>query len=367
MARLAVVKDNRFKNHKTPGTHPESPERVFAINESLQEKEELFDFIEPRLANEDEIALIHSDYYVEELNKKAEKAKDTGSLISIDPDTVMSPQTYETAKLAVGAGLNAIDNLAKSEHDSSFVAVRPPGHHALADRAMGFCLFNNVAITAKYAIDSQAFKRIFILDWDVHHGNGTQDIFYDNPDIMFASIHQHPFWPPGSGELDETGKGDGKGFNLNIPLPGGTGDTGYLKTLDTIIVPICQEFDPDLIIVSAGYDAHQEDPIASQNITTVGFAMMTQRIADLRDQLGCKTTFLLEGGYNTKALSRSVMATMEVLNSSSAEELGQVHASYIVPDAILGSNPITQDHSESAVTTQLENVKKQSSDFFKCF
>ena len=292
MSRLAIVNDKRFEDHLTPATHPESPARVSAISQALASANRKFDTIDPRQAKEEELCLSHSDHYIEDLANKAETAKASGKTIAIDPDTVMSPKSYDTAKLAVGASLNAIDALASNKHDSCFVAVRPPGHHALQDKAMGFCLFNNVAITADYAVKKGGFKKIFILDWDVHHGNGTQDIFYNRPEVMFVSLHQHPFWPPGSGRLTESGSGEGKGFNVNIPLPGGTGDTGYLKTLDTIVVPLCQEYEPDLIIVSAGYDAHKDDPIANQNITTVGFAMMTQRVADLRDQVGAKNSFL---------------------------------------------------------------------------
>lgn len=365
MSRLAVVKDPRFQDHQTPPGHPESPQRVSAINHAIESADTNFSTISPRLVLEDELTSTHSPSYIEDLTKKAKIAENTGSLISIDPDTVMSPKTFETAKLASGAALSAIDSLKAKDHDSAFVAVRPPGHHALKDRAMGFCLFNNVAIAARYAIEIAGYKRVFILDWDVHHGNGTQDIFYNQSEIMFVSLHQHPFWPPGSGTFDEPGTGEGKGFNLNIPLPEGTGDTGYLQTLDQIVVPVCSEFNPDLILVSAGYDAHQEDFIAGQNITTVGFAMMSQRIADLRDNLGANVLCLLEGGYNVHALSRSALATMEVLNARGAEELGRTHASYMVADAVTGAKPVTEDDHPETTIELIEVVKKKNKDYWK--
>ena len=365
MSRLAVIKDPRFENHRTPQEHPESPLRVRAINEAIDSSKTKFSELTARLATEDDIATTHSDAYLEDLIKAAEIAEKTDSLIGIDPDTVMSPESFQTAKLAVGASLEAIDSVSRGDHDSCFVAVRPPGHHALADRAMGFCLFNNVAIAANYALKKANFKRVFILDWDVHHGNGTQDIFYNTPEVMFASIHQYPFWPPGSGSFDECGKDEGEGFNLNIPLPAGTGDTGYLKTLDSIIVPACRQYNPDLIIVSAGYDAHQDDPIASQRLTTVGFAMMAQRVADLRDHTGAKIVCLLEGGYNTSALAKSTLATMEVLNASTASELGEVHASYMVQNAVIGNEPVTDDYSANQVEEMLDRVKTTNSKYRK--
>jgi len=361
-SRLAVIKDKRFGDHKTPESHPESPERISAINDLVRRFESEFDYLEPREATEEELASTHSPGYIEDLHQMAEVATNTDSLIGIDPDTVMSPKSYTTAKLAVGAALEGVDCLAKQTHDSCFVAVRPPGHHALADRAMGFCLFNNVAIAANQA-KAKGFKRIFILDWDVHHGNGTQALFYDDPTVFFASLHQHPFWPPGSGYRDEFGDRDGEGFNLNIPLPEGTGDVGYLKCLDEIVGPICLDYKPDMIIVSAGYDAHKDDFIAGQNLSTVGFAMMSQRVADWRDTLDTRVLCLLEGGYNTHALADSVMATMRVLNASGPEELGQVHASYMVPATISGGAAATNDSQPDKVSELIERIKEEQGRF----
>ena len=361
-----MVKDPRFTNHRTPPSHPESPERISAINKLLDEFETKFSQIKPRAATEDELSSTHSPAYIEDLAGKAEIAFEKGNLISIDPDTIMSAESYETAKLAAGASLEALEALREGVHDSAFVAVRPPGHHALVDRAMGFCLFNNVAIAARSAI-KQGFKRVFILDWDVHHGNGTQDIFYQEPRVFFSSLHPHPFWPPGSGFHTEVGKGDGTGFNLNIPMPEGSGDTGYLKTIDNLVVPVCREYNPDLIIVSAGYDAHKDDPIAGQNLTTTGFAMMAQRVADLRDQLDSKVLCLLEGGYNTDALARSVLASIRVLNARGPQELGEVHASQIVADAVTGSEQVTSDIHPGRIDELHEKIKQEHSPYWKCF
>jgi acetoin utilization deacetylase AcuC-like enzyme len=208
---------------------------------------------------------------------------------------------------------------------------------------MGFCLFNNIAVAARYAQKKCGFKKIFIIDWDVHHGNGTQDLFYDDPTICFLSLHQYPFWP-GTGAISEDGRGDGKGFNINIPMPEGSGDRGYLAAFDQIVKPICLEFQPDLILVSAGYDAHKNDPLGGQKISTSGFAMLSQRLSDLSDQTGAKVVCFLEGGYDVNALSASAIATMRV--------------SYLIPGTASGLDPITNDDRPHQVDEQIAAVRK---------
>lgn len=349
--------------------HPETPARLAAIDRvlSIEKKTLCFSELSPRHASEEELATIHSPAYIEDLYREHEKAVKHNCLVALDHETFMSPKTYDIAKLAAGAALVAIDAIAEPDTDCSFVAVRPPGHHALKDKAMGFCLFNNVAIAAEYARRKLGFKRIFIIDWDVHHGNGTQEIFYDDPSVFFTSMHQYPNWPPRSGWFKDDGKAFGQGFNLNIPLPKGTGDRGYLAAFDKLITPICNQYKPDLILLSAGYDAHKKDPLAEQNVSTLGFAVLCQRIADLRDSTGAKVVCLLEGGYNTEALSQSVVATMRVLNSTSHEELASVHTSYIIPQAASLANPMTDDRYPDSVDTRIDEIQKRFANYWKCF
>jgi acetoin utilization deacetylase AcuC-like enzyme len=316
MSKLLLVRDSRFQEHLTPEAHPESPQRLVAIDKALHRSHLIKEVrqAEPRPATEDELSTVHKEGYIEHLREDAERAKKSSCLIPLDADTFMSPETYDTALLAAGAGLVAVDAIKKAHTDSSFVVVRPPGHHALSDKPMGFCLFNNVAVAARYAQKNLGFKRIFVIDWDVHHGNGTQDMFYKDPSVFFVSFHQFPFWPPDSGWYTQDGDGDGKGYNLNIPLPAGTGDRGYLRAWDELLKPICLEYKPDLIMLSAGYDAHQFDPLGQQQITTCGYGLLTQRLLELSQATNAKIVGFLEGGYNTKSLSEAVITTMGVLN-----------------------------------------------------
>lgn len=365
MSRLALIRDLKFRDHQTPEEHPESPARLVAIDKLLKTKdlEDEFQQLPPRAASEDEIAVVHSPSYIEVLKQDADQAAKSKSLIALDGDTYMSPKTYETAKLAAGAGLVAVEAV-KGDYDSTFVAVRPPGHHALQDKPMGFCLFNNIAIAARHAQKELNAKKVLIIDWDVHHGNGTQDMFYEDPSVMFVSFHQYPFWPPDSGWYTEDGKGDGRGHNMNIPLPKGTGDRGYFAAWDQLVKPLCEEYAPDLIMLSAGYDAHEQDPLAQQNVTTLGFAMLSQRLADLRDSSGSKVICFLEGGYNVQSLSESALATMRILNAEGAEASAQVQTSYVIPGAISGENPITQDRSPDMVDERIKDVRKHFSRYW---
>lgn len=318
--RLSLVHDRRFQNHVNPASHPESVKRLSVFDKYFQESSlpGKVSEIEPVEASEDEIAMVHSSAYVEKLKEYSEIAEYSNQLVAIDGDTYLSPKTYETAKLAAGAGLTSLKNMSDNNIDSSFVAVRPPGHHALAAKGMGFCLFNNVAVTVRNA-QKQGFNRVFVLDWDVHHGNGTEAIFYDDPSVFFLSLHQFPFWPPKSGWYKDDGKEDGKGYNLNVPLPAGTGDRGYKRAFEQIVEPVCEQFQPDLILVSAGYDAHIFDPLGQQQISTAGFSDLTNSVSKLRDKTKCNVICFLEGGYNTQALAESVIATMNALENGGTE------------------------------------------------
>ena len=366
MSKLAMVRDEKFRDHLTPELHPESPARLAAIDKALHRSHLMKEVrqLKARLATEDELASVHKTYYIEHLQEDAAKAKNSAQIIPLDPDTFMSAETYDTAKLAAGAGLVAVDALKRKDTDSSFVVVRPPGHHALADRPMGFCLFNNLAVAARYAQQKLGYKRIFVVDWDVHHGNGTQALFYDDPSVLFLSFHQYPFWPPDSGWYTEDGAGDGKGYNVNIPLPAGTGDKGYLKGWDEIVKPVCQEYQPDLIMLSAGYDAHQADPLGQQQISTTGYALLTQRLRELADEGNRKIVGFLEGGYNTKSLSDAVVATMKVLNANHPGD-----AKMIVPglptDESGSVAPITGDRNPELVNERIKEIRRYLASYWK--
>jgi len=310
-----------YLKHDT-GRHVEVASRLEAIISHLEQTglTSQLTLIEPRPATVAEIALVHAREYIKEIEEKA--AKGGGWL---DPDTIMSAGSYEAAIYAAGGIIRAVEAVMGGEVSSAIALVRPPGHHATSRQAMGFCLFNNIAIAAKYALDKYKLERILIIDFDVHHGNGTQETFYDNPQVMYISTHQYPFYPEGSGGMEETGSGAAKGTNINIPLPAGCGDTEYLKAFEQIIVPAGRRFNPQLILVSAGYDPHQADPLAMMEVTTGSFGRMAGIIKGLADELcGGRLAISLEGGYNPNALAASVKATFDALLGNNARDpLGQ--------------------------------------------
>ena len=282
--------------------------------------------LEPRLAAPEEISLIHDFEYVKKIEKTA------GHEIQLDPDTRTSPHSWEAARLAVGGLLTCVDwvfdvgagssrpgreNRAPTPRNA-FAFVRPPGHHAERARAMGFCLFNNVAIAAEYAIRRKNCKKILIIDYDVHHGNGTQWAFYNRNDVFYISTHRYPFYP-GTGARREEGEGQGKGFTLNVPFPGGEGDEEYLRAFETEVIPSTLDYQPDLILVSAGFDAHRLDPLGGMNVTAGGFAEMTRKILKAAGEVcGGKTILVLEGGYSLEGLSESVEKCLRVMVEISA-------------------------------------------------
>jgi acetoin utilization deacetylase AcuC-like enzyme len=231
----------------------------------------------------------------------------------LDGDTVISSASYDVALHAAGGVIKATDGVMRGELDSAFALVRPPGHHAIQSRAMGFCLFNNVAIAAKYAENNYNLERILIVDFDVHHGNGTQETFYSDPKVLYFSTHQYPLYP-GTGSIWEMGTGDGEGTTINMPLPAWCGDEEYLQLFQEILVPIARRFQPQLILVSAGYDTHWADQIALMQVSITGFARMVMILKELASEL-CqgRLVFTLEGGYNKQALAYSIKATLEAL------------------------------------------------------
>jgi acetoin utilization deacetylase AcuC-like enzyme len=302
---LVVVSAADRDEHDTPLGHPERRGRADAAIAGVYEAG-LMDATEWRRAVEapiDALERVHDPHYVAGVRAFCERGGGR-----LDPDTWAGPGSYATALRSAGAVLGAIDALEAGECEVAFAAVRPPGHHALADRAMGFCLFNNVAIGVG-ALRAKG-HRVAIVDWDVHHGNGTQDIFYDDPDVLFVSTHEWPLYP-GTGRLDETGGPCAPFTNLNLPFPPGTRGDTYRVAFDEVVVPVVERFAPDWILVSAGYDAHRDDPLAGLQLTSADFADLGRRVAGLVPS--GRLALVLEGGYDFAALTHSTGATLGAL------------------------------------------------------
>jgi acetoin utilization deacetylase AcuC-like enzyme len=308
--RVGFFFHQAFLQHDTGPAHPESSLRLKAIGDHLRSTNlwTKLAHLEPIAATSDVISLVHPRPYIDAIHRACEKGPTL-----LDPDTVASPGSWGAALRAAGAVTQSIDRLMAGTLDASFCAVRPPGHHALAARAMGFCLFNNVAIGARYAQQRHKLERVLIVDWDVHHGNGTQAIFDDDPSVLYFSTHQFPYYP-GTGARAERGQGDGEGFTINVPLAEGAGDPDILHVFRQELVPKALEFEPELILISAGFDAHQDDPLAGLTVTEAGFAELTRIVRGIADQC-CrgKIVSALEGGYNLIALGRSVEAHLRAL------------------------------------------------------
>ena len=313
---VGYVYDSIYLRHDT-GQHVEVAARLVTTIAFLEKAglTSQLTLIKPRPATVAEIAQVHRKEYIKEIEETAQKGGGW-----LDPDTVMSADSYQAALYAAGGVIQAVAAVMGEEVASAFALVRPPGHHATPRQAKGFCLFNNIAIAASYALAEYKLERIFIIDFDVHHGNGTQDIFYDNPQVMYVSTHEYPFYP-GTGAIDETGSGTAEGTTINIPLPASCGDAEYLKVFEQIIVPAARRFNPQLILVSAGYDNHWADPLAMMQVSVSGFSQMVETIKGLADELcGGRLVFTLEGGYNLNALAASVKATFDTLLGNSVED-----------------------------------------------
>ena len=322
MRNLVAFFDDRFCNYRLPPDHPDKPERLTSIATALRSSDlEALVQACPRPATEEELARVHELGYLNILIENDKIARSSGQPVQIDPDTWISEGMLEAAKLAAGAGCLSVELVHRGEARNCFVLARPGGHHALRNKAMGFCLINNVAVAARHAQDKLGLKRILVVDWDVHHCNGTQSSFYYDPNVCVISLHQEwPFWPGDSGLSTEYGYGDGKGYNINLPLPAGTGDRGYIKAWDMIVDPIAREFAPELILLSAGYDAHVDDPISGQRISSAGYHLLSQRLAEVAATCNAPVVAFLEGGYNSQVLADCVMTTMRVLNSQNQQD-----------------------------------------------
>ncbi|WP_309083642.1 histone deacetylase family protein [Chelativorans sp.] len=290
-----------FLEHLTPPGHPERPDRLRAIAKVLEH--DIFDpldRVEAPMGDEAAVLLAHPGTYAHRIKEMIP----VEGMARIDADTCVSPKSWDAALTAVGAATAAVDDVFTGRADNVFVAARPPGHHAEKDRAMGFCLFNNAAIAARHAQKAHGAERVAILDWDVHHGNGTQDIFWDDPTVLYCSTHQMPLYP-GTGAASETGAGN----IVNAPLDPGSDGEAFREALETVILPRIEDFRPDLIIISAGFDAHHRDPLAELNFTEQDFSWATGKLMECAARRsGSRLVSLLEGGYDLEGLALSVAA-----------------------------------------------------------
>lgn len=303
---VGIVKDNIFLEHITDDYHPENPGRLKSIYSMLSSIDNKgIEYIPPRMATHEEIALIHEPSYIESIAATIGKAQRR-----LDPDTVTSPMTYEASRMAVGGTLTLADKLMDAEISSGFALVRPPGHHAEHNRAMGFCIFNNIAIAARYLVQKHALKKVIIVDFDLHHGNGTQHSLYKDSSILYFSTHQYPYYP-GTGYYDEVGDGEGKGYTVNVPLSYGMDDADYIYVFNNLLVPLTDIYKPDAVLVSAGFDTYYNDPLGGMGVTETGYATMARILLNIaKKHSKDKTLFALEGGYDVAGLASSVKAVI---------------------------------------------------------
>jgi acetoin utilization deacetylase AcuC-like enzyme len=295
--------------HDTGPGHPERADRIRAIEAELERRDWCgFERREAPAVTTKQLLAVHPKSYLEFVRETCDRGG------AFDLDTPTSSGSWEAALHAAGGACALAEALLAGEQ-IGFSALRPPGHHAAHSQAMGFCLFANVSIAARHALDALGAERVLVLDWDVHHGNGTNALFHDSPQVLFASIHQYPFWP-GSGALSDVGAGRGEGFSLNLPVPAGSGQDEFCGLVEHVVLPAARQFDPDLVLVSAGYDAHRDDPLAECTLDTASYAELARQVRSLGKPVG----YVLEGGYDLGALAASVAASMESL--ASGEEPG---------------------------------------------
>jgi acetoin utilization deacetylase AcuC-like enzyme len=305
---LILISSSRFAEHQTPPGHPERPERAQVMDAVASRwRARGGEVVAPRAATHEHLQRVHDPQYVQRISELRDRA------VALDPDTYTSPESYDVALLAAGAAIDAVERTMSLQHTSTLAMVRPPGHHAEEAHAMGFCLFNNVAVAAAHARHALDAKRVAIVDYDVHHGNGTQHIFERDASVLYVSTHQYPYYP-GTGAAGEIGVGAGEGFTVNLPLESGGIDADFHHVFDRVALPVLRQFAPDLILVSAGFDAHERDPLATMRATEAGFAAMTMALRRVADET-CRGRLALvtEGGYDLKALDASLEAVVHVL------------------------------------------------------
>jgi len=346
MSKTGIVRDDFYKKHINGYSHPECPERLEVIYKMLDQPEinGLFKKIFPREATEEEITAVHAPSYYRTVSETALRR----GITPLDADTSAGPDSFRAAKLAAGGFLSLLEIVQDGLLGNGFALVRPPGHHAEANRAMGFCIFNNAAIGALYLIKKFTLNKVLIVDWDLHHGNGTQHSFYDNSQILYFSTHQYPYYP-GTGNFGEVGEGKGKGFTINVPLQPGAGDEEYSTIFREILIPIAREFSPDFILVSAGFDIHFDDPLGGMRVTPEGFASLTRMLMDCAQGIcNGKLAMVLEGGYGLKGLRDSVRAVLLELSGKTRSK--------IVPSKRSGE-----------IDSVINRVKKVQQEFWRCF
>ncbi len=310
MKTTGIVLDERYTRHDTGAGHPERPQRIETLCAAVAEGDGVRR-VAPRAATAEEIVLVHDGGHFEAVagTRGVERA-------AFDGDTPVSAESFDTACLAAGGVLALIDEVMAGSVDNGFAMVRPPGHHAERARAMGFCLFNNVAVGAAHLRRQHGLERVLIVDWDVHHGNGTQHSFYDDPAVLFMSTHRYPFYP-GTGAIEESGNGEGAGYTVNVPLPGACGDADYAEVFEAIIEPIATRYDPDFVLISAGFDPHARDPLGGMAVSEAGFAHMARKLLAVADSCCAgRCVAVLEGGYDLTAIRESSLSVLDQLSSA---------------------------------------------------
>lgn len=307
---LILIHSDRFEDHRPPPGHAERVERAEVMHGIATSWKQGGRIVQPpRPATHAELQRVHSDAHLANIDATA------GRAVSLDPDTYTSPESRDVALLAAGAAIGGVDLIVQSRATRVMALVRPPGHHAERDRPMGFCLYNNVAAAAAHAL-ALGMERVVVMDYDVHHGNGTQWMFYEDPRVLYVSTHQYPFYP-GTGASDDVGRGKGAGFTVNVPLEAGSTDGDYAEVFRSLVVPVIDQFRPELVLISAGYDAHERDPLARMRLSTAGYAALTKSLCNLADtHCHGRVVAVTEGGYDLTALKSCLESTMAILDGA---------------------------------------------------
>ncbi|MEE9253089.1 MAG: histone deacetylase [Thermodesulfobacteriota bacterium] len=343
MKKVGIVLDKLYVDHNNGPGHPECPERLLVMIDALKENDLLDKLvrIEPRDATEKEITLVHQPIHYRRMEATKGKPR-----VFLDSDTSTCPISFDAALRAAGGMVTAVDAVMAGDIDIGFPLVRPPGHHAETDRAMGFCLFNNVAVGAAHAVKNHDLDRILIVDWDLHHGNGTEHMFNNRRDILYFSTHQHPYYP-GTGAFTDVGFDRGAGYTINVPLTPIMGDAEYMKIFNEILTPVIEQYEPEMILVSVGFDTYENDPLGGMNVTPSGFAQQTRFLKEKAQQY-CdgRIVYVLEGGYDLDGLWLSTRSVFEELLELNTTDYGDLDA-------------------ETKADGIIERVEKTLSDYWK--